>query len=101
MVKFPLCLKTTPSLALSSLPFFFLSRTGSFSSLIKRLVAVGTSSTLASLFWMINLTLTLMPFHAEVCLAMSSPTTLAFRPRGPIFGLRTLDAPISPPGCRR
>lgn len=38
--------------------------------------ALGTTSTLACLFWIVSLTVTFSPFHSCVALAISSPTFL-------------------------
>merc|ERR1719481_1948403 len=59
--------------------------------------ADGTTSIAACLFWMVNLTVILRPFQSPVALAMSSPTFLGDRPRGPILGARADVAPTSPP----
>merc|ERR1719506_2009840 len=80
---------------------FFRSRLGSFSSLIMRLVALGSTSTLAFLFWIVSLTVTRIPFHAEVPLTMSSPTFFGDMPRGPTFGASTDDGAVSPPYWRK
>lgn len=55
---------------------FFLSRGGSLSACITRAEALGTTSTVAFLFWTTSLTVTLSPFQSWVALAMSSPTFL-------------------------
>merc|ERR1712198_587837 len=59
--------------------------------------ADGTTSTAACLFWMVSLTVILRPFQSPVALAMSSPTFLGDRPRGPILGASAEVAPTSPP----
>merc|ERR1719371_117775 len=79
---------------------FLRSRFGSFNSLMIRLVAFGSTSTLAARFWMVSLTVTRMPFQAEVPLTMSSPTFLGDMPSGPTFGARTEDGACSPPYWR-
>uniref|UniRef100_A0A0E9X7H5 Uncharacterized protein n=1 Tax=Anguilla anguilla TaxID=7936 RepID=A0A0E9X7H5_ANGAN len=76
---------------------FFLSRGGSFRALMMRAEAEGTTSIAACLFWMVSLTVILRPFQSPVALAMSSPTFLGDRPRGPILGARAEVAPTSPP----
>merc|ERR1719226_212467 len=91
-VKLPLCLMF----------FVFLrSRRGSFNCLMIRLVAFGSTSTLAARFWIVNRTVTRMPFQALVPLTMSSPTFFGDRPNGPTFGAKTEDGACSPPYCRR
>lgn len=55
---------------------FFLSLAGSLRALITRADALGTTSTVATLFWMISLTVTFIPFHSRVPFAISSPTFL-------------------------
>eukprot|EP00929_Paragymnodinium_shiwhaense_P058048 TRINITY_DN2907_c0_g1_i2.p2 TRINITY_DN2907_c0_g1~~TRINITY_DN2907_c0_g1_i2.p2 ORF type:complete len:111 (-),score=11.22 TRINITY_DN2907_c0_g1_i2:294-626(-) len=45
---------------------FLRSRSGSLSSLMTKLVALGSTSTLAARFWMVSRTVTRMPFQAEV-----------------------------------
>merc|ERR1719379_2024325 len=80
---------------------FFRSRFGSFSSLIIRLVAFGTTSTLAARFWIVNLTVTRMPFQAEVPFTMSSPTFLGDMPKGPTLGANTEEGAVSPPYWRK
>merc|ERR1719454_219438 len=79
---------------------FFLSRFGSFSSLITRLVALGSTSTFAARFWMVSLTVTRMPFHALVPLTISSPTFFGDMPSGPTLGAKTEEGAVSPPYWR-
>ena len=92
MVMLPLCLMFLT---------FFLSRGGSFKALMIRAAAEGTTSTLAWRFWMVNLTVTLRPFHSWVALAMSSPIFLGDKPNGPTLGARAEVAATSPPTARR
>merc|ERR1719231_200926 len=80
---------------------FLRSRFGSFNSLMIRLVAFGSTSTFAARFWMVSLTVTRIPFHAEVPLKMSSPTFFGDMPRGPTFGASTDDGACSPPYWRK
>merc|ERR1719436_1183535 len=80
---------------------FLRSLRGSFSCLMRRLVAFGSTSTLAALFWMVSLTVTRMPFHAEVPFTISSPTFFGDMPSGPTFGANTEDGACSPPYCRK
>merc|ERR550537_598479 len=80
---------------------FFLSRRGSFSSLITKLVALGSTSTFACRFWMVSLTVIRIPFHCAVPLTMSSPIFLGDMPRGPTLGANTEEGACSPPYCRR
>merc|ERR1719247_547922 len=80
---------------------FLRSRLGSLSSLMIKLVAFGSTSTLAALFWIVSLTVTRMPFHAAVPLTMSSPTFFGDIPRGPTFGASTDEGAVSPPYWRR
>merc|ERR1719253_1897420 len=80
---------------------FLRSRLGSFNSLMIKEVALGSTSTFAARFWMVSLTVTRMPFHAEVPLTISSPTFLGDMPRGPTFGASTDDGAVSPPYWRR
>ena len=63
--------------------------------------ALGTTEIVACRFWMVSLTVILRPFHAVVALAISSPTFLGDKPRGPIFGARDEVAPTSPPTTLR
>ena len=59
--------------------------------------AVGTTETLAWRFCTISLTVMRSPFQSlAVSLAISSPTFLGDRPRGPILGAREEAAPTSP-----
>merc|ERR1719240_780853 len=80
---------------------FFLSRNGSFNSLMRRLVAFGSTSTFAARFWIVRRTVIRIPFHALVPFTMSSPIFLGDMPRGPTFGANTEDGACSPPYCRR
>merc|ERR1719478_421650 len=80
---------------------FLRSRSGSFSSLMMRLVAFGTTSTFAARFWMASLTVMRMPFQAPVALTISSPTFFGDIPMGPTLGASTEDGAASPPYCRR
>merc|ERR1719331_2241097 len=90
--KLPLCLMF----------FVFLrSRFGSFNSLMIKLVAFGSTSTLAARFWMVSLTVTRMPFQADVPLTMSSPIFFGDMPKGPTLGASTEDGAVSPPYCRK
>ncbi|MCI3756288.1 60S acidic ribosomal protein P1 [Escherichia coli] len=92
IVKLPLCLMF----------FVFLrSRGGSLSALMIREAALGTTSTRACLFWTISLTVIFRPFQSDVALAMSSPTFLGDRPKGPILGARAEVAGTSPPTARQ
>lgn len=50
---------------------------------------------------MVNLTVTLSPFHSDVALAISSPTFFGDKPRGPILGASDEVAPTSPPTALR
>ena len=76
---------------------FFLSLGGSLRALMIRAEAEGTTSIWACLFWMVSFTVILRPFQSPVALAMSSPTFLGDRPRGPILGAKADVAPTSPP----
>merc|ERR1719401_1970017 len=78
---------------------FLRSRFGSLSSLMMRLVAFGSTSTLAARFWIVSLTVTRIPFQALVPFTISSPTFLGDMPRGPTLGARTDDGAVSPPYC--
>merc|ERR1719197_2130867 len=80
---------------------FLRSRRGSFNSLITRLVAFGSTSTLAALFWIVSFTVTRMPFQALVPFTISSPTFFGDMPRGPTLGASTEDGAVSPPYWRR
>ena len=64
-----------PTTLLKLIPFFtfFLSRGGSRNSLMIREAADGTTSILATRFWMVSLQVTFSPFQSWVALAMSSP----------------------------
>ena len=42
-----------------------------------------------------------LPTQSPVALAISSPTFLGDRPKGPILGARAEEAPTSPPVARR
>jgi len=55
---------------------FFLSRGGSLSALITKDEAEGTTEIVATLFWIVNLTVIFKPFQSDVALAISSPTFL-------------------------
>merc|ERR1719189_1540923 len=90
-VKLPLCLMFL---------VFLRSLSGSFNCLMMRLVALGSTSTLAARFWIVSLTVTRMPFQAAVPLTMSSPTFFGDMPRGPTFGANTDDGACSPPYWR-
>lgn len=61
-----------------NIPFltFFLSRGGSLRALITNDDAEGTTEIVATLFWIVNLTVILRPFQSDVALAISSPTFL-------------------------
>merc|ERR1740129_2212403 len=65
-----------------------------------RLVAFGSTSTLAALFWIVRLTVTRIPFQAAVPFTMSSPTFFGDMPSGPTFGASTDDGACSPPYWR-
>merc|ERR1719436_1200063 len=91
LVKLPLCLMFL---------VFLRSLSGSLSCLMMRLVAFGSTSTLAARFWIVSRTVTRMPFQAAVPLTMSSPTFLGDMPRGPTFGARTDEGACSPPYWR-
>jgi hypothetical protein len=97
---------------------FFRSRGGSLSARMTREEAEGTTDTAACRFWMVSLMVTRRPFfnplsetcrmnfevvhtQSPVALAISSPTFLGERPRGPIFGASVADEPTSPPVARR
>merc|ERR1719198_2825718 len=90
--KLPLCLMFL---------VFFRSLRGSFSSLMTRLVAFGSTSTFAARFWIVKPTVILMPFQAAVPFTMSSPIFLGDIPRGPTFGASTDEGACSPPYWRR
>merc|ERR1711955_181539 len=92
MVILPLCLMFFT---------FFLSLGGSFRALMIRAAALGTTVQVACLFWTFSCTVILRPFQSPVALAMSSPTFLGDRPKGPIFGGSVDVAPTSPPTARR
>mmetsp|Transcript_5888 Transcript_5888/g.10613 ORF Transcript_5888/g.10613 Transcript_5888/m.10613 type:complete len:216 (-) Transcript_5888:90-737(-) len=79
---------------------FFLSRGGSFKARMTKEVDEGTSSADACLFLMDSLTVTRRPFQSLLHFMMSSPTFLAFRPKGPTLGAKVEVAPISPPTAR-
>jgi len=87
-VKFPSCLIFF---------VFFLSLSFSPNSLINYGAALGWIANVATLFWTFISTMTLIPFHLAVSLAKSSPTFLAFKPKGPSFGANDDAAPASPP----
>merc|ERR1740129_954483 len=101
-----ICRQTSKTCSLVRLPLclmflvFLRSLSGSFSCLMRRLVAFGSTSTLAALFWIVSLTVTRMPFQADVPLTMSSPTFLGDMPRGPTLGANTDDGACSPPYWR-
>lgn len=97
---------------------FLRSRGGSLSALMTREEAEGTTETAACRFWMVSLMVTRRPFclileadtglrnrirqtQSPVALAISSPTFLGERPRGPILGARVAEDPTSPPVARR
>merc|ERR1740120_167434 len=65
-----------------------------------KLVALGSTSTLAARFWMVNFTVTRIPFQALVPFTMSSPTFFGDMPKGPTFGARTDEGACSPPYWR-
>ena len=92
MVMLPLCLMFLT---------FLRSRGGSFRALMMRAAALGTTSTLAWRFWIVNLTVTFKPFQSWVALAMSSPIFLGDRPKGPTLGAKAEVAATSPPTARR
>lgn len=91
-VRLPLCLMFFT---------FFLSRGGSFSALITRLAADGTTSIVACRFWIVRRTVHFSPFQSCDAFAMSSPTFFGDRPSGPIFGASDDVAPTSPPTTRK
>merc|ERR1719435_202682 len=80
---------------------FFLSLGGSFSALMIRAAAEGTTEQVACLFWIFSWTVTFKPFQSPVALAMSSPIFLGDKPRGPTLGAREEVAPTSPPTALR
>merc|ERR1719348_1666786 len=80
---------------------FLRSLGGSFSALITRAAAEGTTEQVACLFWIFSWTVTLRPFQSPVALAMSSPIFLGDKPRGPTLGAREEVAPTSPPTALR
>merc|ERR1719491_427426 len=80
---------------------FLRSLSGSLSCLMTRLVAFGSTSTLAARFWIVSLTVTRMPFQADVPFTMSSPTFFGDMPNGPTFGANTDDGACSPPYWRK
>merc|ERR1719347_1052792 len=92
MEMFPLCLIFFT---------FFLSLGGSFSALMIKAAAEGTTLQVACLFWILSCTVTLSPFQSPVALAISSPIFLGDRPRGPTLGAREEVAPTSPPTALR
>lgn len=65
---------------------FLRSRGGSLRALMTKEEAEGTTETWAWRFWMVNWTVTRRPFQSLVPLAISSPTFLGDKPRGPILG---------------
>merc|ERR1719369_1276450 len=79
---------------------FFLSLGGFLSALMRRAAALGTTSTCATRFWIVNWTVIFRPFHACEALAISSPIFLGDRPRGPTLGANEDVAPTSPPIAR-
>ena len=73
---------------------FLRSRGGSLSALMTSADAEGTTDTFAWRFCTVSFTVTRRPFQSFlVSLAMSSPTFLGDRPRGPIFGASEEAAP--------
>merc|ERR1719370_2114736 len=98
-----ICLATSIMSSKVTLPLclmfltFLRSRGGSFKALMMRDEALGTTETVACLFWILSWAVILSPFQSPVFLAMSSPTFLGLRPRGPIFGASDAVAPTSPP----
>merc|ERR1719314_18306 len=102
-----ICLATLKMISLERLPLclmflvFLRSLFGSLSSLMMREVAFGTTSTFAARFWMVSLTVTRMPFQADVPLTMSSPTFLGDMPKGPTLGANTEEGAVSPPYWRK
>merc|ERR1740138_364075 len=102
-----ICLTTLKSCSFVRLPLclmflvFLRSRKGSFNSLMMRLVAFGSTSTFAARFWIVNFTVTRMPFQALVPFTMSSPTFFGDMPSGPTFGASTEEGACSPPYWRR
>merc|ERR1719430_1457431 len=80
---------------------FFRSLGGSFSALMTRAAAEGTTEQVACLFWIFSWTVTLSPFQSAVALAMSSPIFFGDRPSGPTLGAKELVAPTSPPTALR
>merc|ERR1712037_904383 len=102
MMRAALMMSSIVMLPLCLMFFTFLrSRGGSFSALMMSAAAEGTTSTLACLFLMVSLTVTLRPFHSCVALAMSSPIFLGDRPSGPTLGARADVAATSPPTALR
>merc|ERR1719316_2552585 len=80
---------------------FLRSRIGSFSALMTKLVALGSTSTFAARFWIVSRTVMRIPFQAEVPFTMSSPIFFGDMPRGPTFGASTEEGACSPPYWRR
>merc|ERR1712179_134314 len=76
---------------------FFRSLGGSFSALMMRAAAEGTTEQVACRFWIFSWTVTFRPFQSWVALAMSSPIFLGERPRGPTLGAKDEVAATSPP----
>ena len=87
-VRFPLCLTFLT---------FFLSLGASPNSFINNADDVGKIVISAALFYTLNYTIYLIPFYYPEILMISSPTFLAFKPRGPNFGANVEAGPASPP----
>jgi len=97
LVPLPYCLEPYCIVRMSPARTFFLSRGGSLRARMTMDPAVGTTETLAWRFCTISLTVMRSPFQSlAVSLAMSSPTFLGERPKGPILGARDEAAPTSP-----
>merc|ERR1719231_147657 len=106
MLLYRVCRQMSKMVSLGRLPLclmflvFLRSRRGSLSALMTRLVALGSTSTLAALFWIVRRTVTRMPFHWLGPLTMASPIFFGDMPRGPTFGASTDDGACSTPYWR-
>merc|ERR1719378_883189 len=102
MLLYRICRQTLKSCSFVRLPLclmflvFFRSRRGSLSSLMTKLVALGSTSTLAARFWIVRRTVMRMPFQAAVPFTISSPIFFGDMPRGPTFGASTDEGACSP-----
>uniref|UniRef100_A0A1A9VCC0 Uncharacterized protein n=1 Tax=Glossina austeni TaxID=7395 RepID=A0A1A9VCC0_GLOAU len=74
---------------------FLLSRCDSFKAFVIKETAEGTTDMLTCLFCIVKQTVILSLFQSEVALAISSPTFLADKSNGPIFGVIEEVAPTS------